>query len=249
MTRLLTYFIRAGLDGPIKIGHTTKHLESKLRQFTTYCPYKALILGVTRLEENYVLSKFEALRLPDKKEWFEASEPLLQFIVKNHHDDLLEPSERGLVYPPVFETAKVAKPETLDPEPETLDPDAVAFLNAYVEPHETGCINAQVLYDRFEIWVSRNKTACSFHQFNACVRDLFNVTLSGSFELDPHTSERTHSYWQGIWWDYWPDCDNMFLSDLRGVPPLTCPKCSCTLSREKKDYNYDHFETKQGANL
>jgi hypothetical protein len=75
------YFIRAGKDGPIKIGHTTRTPEIRLGQLQTGNPHKLHVLeeihgdGAT---ESKLHARFAEFRLDG--EWFQPHEVLLSFI-------------------------------------------------------------------------------------------------------------------------------------------------------------------------
>lgn len=73
------YFIRRGLDGPIKIGRTDD-VRSRLRGLQTGSSERLLLLGMhpDPNDEFFLHRKFGRYRLDG--EWFEASPELLGFI-------------------------------------------------------------------------------------------------------------------------------------------------------------------------
>lgn len=73
------YFVKAGPDGPIKIG-STGNIEKRIASLQTGCPYKIEILGIIECEaasklERDLHRKFSSTRI-DNSEWFRWSEDL-----------------------------------------------------------------------------------------------------------------------------------------------------------------------------
>lgn len=67
------YFVRAGSDGPVKIGHTVD-VEKRISGLQTGCPQKLELLGVIECEharsrEAELHERFASLRI-ERSEWF-----------------------------------------------------------------------------------------------------------------------------------------------------------------------------------
>ena len=74
----MIYFVRAGDDGPIKIGRTS-NLKQRLRVLENACPNDVTLLGVLPEEED-IHQQFAGCRVRSNGEWFEAEADLLHFI-------------------------------------------------------------------------------------------------------------------------------------------------------------------------
>lgn len=77
----MIYFIQAGKNGPIKIGHTESDIASRMAQLQTGCPYELKLLWTihgNQEKEAEIHSDFEEERI--RGEWFHPSEMLLEYI-------------------------------------------------------------------------------------------------------------------------------------------------------------------------
>lgn len=76
-----TYFIQAGVDGPVKIG-IAEDVEERLKQLQTGCPDDLRLIGRIRGNcEADLHKRFERLRL--RGEWFKPDVRLMAFIVEH----------------------------------------------------------------------------------------------------------------------------------------------------------------------
>lgn len=76
-----TYFLQAGVDGPIKIG-STRNLAVRLRTLMTMSPIRLRLLGVMKGDhEDTCHMRLGVYRIHG--EWFAAEEPVLEFIRAN----------------------------------------------------------------------------------------------------------------------------------------------------------------------
>jgi len=75
------YFVRSGLEGPIKIGFTTKNPAVRIRELQTAHADKLFLLATaigTLRDEALCHKRFEAYRM--QGEWFRPSEALIGYI-------------------------------------------------------------------------------------------------------------------------------------------------------------------------
>jgi Meiotically up-regulated gene 113 len=80
-SRPVVYFVQVGEDGPIKIGHTFRPIEERLRDLRNASPYRLrllLMLPGQRDDEQALHQRFAAARL--EGEWFRPVPELLAFI-------------------------------------------------------------------------------------------------------------------------------------------------------------------------
>jgi hypothetical protein len=76
-----TYFIQAGVDGPVKIG-IAEDVEERLKQLQTGCPDDLRLIGRIHGNcESDLHGRFERLRL--RGEWFKPDVRLMAFIVEH----------------------------------------------------------------------------------------------------------------------------------------------------------------------
>lgn len=95
----MIYFARCGNDGPVKIGHTTTALSSRVSFLQVGCPWPISIIGTMQggaSEETALLRKFAHINM--RGEWFHPASDLLGFIALNapRHD---EPAPKRAVVP------------------------------------------------------------------------------------------------------------------------------------------------------
>lgn len=77
----MIYFVRCGRDGPIKIGHTTNDLASRMSFLQVGCPWQLQALGTMDgdlRDEAELLKAFGHLNL--RGEWFHPAPQLMLFI-------------------------------------------------------------------------------------------------------------------------------------------------------------------------
>lgn len=83
----MVYFLRAGLEGAIKIGWTEADIFDRIAQLQIACPDELIILGViARLElsgERKLHRQFTHLRIRPNGEWFRPEPDLLEYIAKH----------------------------------------------------------------------------------------------------------------------------------------------------------------------
>ena len=80
----MIYFARCGNDGPIKIGHTTTALSSRVSFLQVGCPWPISIIGTMEggpADETSLLRKFAQINM--RGEWFHPAAELLGFIAIN----------------------------------------------------------------------------------------------------------------------------------------------------------------------
>jgi hypothetical protein len=77
----IVYFVRAGADGPIKIGFTSRDVAERISGLQTGCPWPIKLIGTisgSRADEGRLHEIFAAYR--GDGEWFSAAQPLLDAI-------------------------------------------------------------------------------------------------------------------------------------------------------------------------
>lgn len=77
----MIYFIQSGNNGPIKIGHTTKNVEQRVRSLQTASPYPLKIIGLIEGDvtlEQIIHKKLSKFRL--RGEWFKCKPEVLKLI-------------------------------------------------------------------------------------------------------------------------------------------------------------------------
>lgn len=77
----MIYFIQAGKNGPIKIGHTNGDVKERLQQLQNGCPYELILLWCikgTPEDEAYLHKKFKPEQI--RGEWFRPCRQLLEYI-------------------------------------------------------------------------------------------------------------------------------------------------------------------------
>ncbi len=88
----VVYFVRAGLDGPIKVGFTNDAPEVRMRYLQVGCPWPLSLIGAREgsiFHEQLLHNKFSALRMVG--EWFEPTDDLLAEITKILSPDYVWP--------------------------------------------------------------------------------------------------------------------------------------------------------------
>ena len=95
------YFVGQGLDGPIKIGFTTKKVTLRLAELQVASPQKLILLAViqgNREVESTLHKRFAHLNILG--EWFRRSDSLMDFIEDTSSFKVLdEMRESGLERP------------------------------------------------------------------------------------------------------------------------------------------------------
>lgn len=80
----MIYFIRQGIDGPIKIGFSEQEdIIQRKAMLQTGNPFELSLLKIVdgnRLTERLVHEKFQDARINENREWFYPTNPLLRFI-------------------------------------------------------------------------------------------------------------------------------------------------------------------------
>lgn len=95
---MTVYFISQGLDGPIKIGFTTKTATKRLAELQVASPQKLILLAVIqgdREVETELHKRFSDSHI--RGEWFERGDALMDFIESSASFDVLyEMRQAGL---------------------------------------------------------------------------------------------------------------------------------------------------------
>ncbi len=80
----MIYFAQCGNDGPIKIGHTSSSLRSRITYLQVGCPWPIRVLGTMNgdeTDEGRLLGKFSHIRM--RGEWFRPEADLVAFVAAN----------------------------------------------------------------------------------------------------------------------------------------------------------------------
>ena len=92
----MIYFIQAGKNGPIKIGHTENDIEQRIAQLQTGCPYELRLIWLKKgdqQDEAEWHSWFQHERI--RGEWFRPSRDLINCIKQEGENEYIDPLVNG----------------------------------------------------------------------------------------------------------------------------------------------------------